>query len=321
MLGIEGYEIISRKDGRDTTNGRTRGLLIYAKMGLQAMQCVVQGEDTVTEMTSVKIPWGRGERGGQEFLQVVLVYRPPRDLGSEKDGGNTERLYEVLGGLQGNVVVVGDFNLSSIDWRRNWASTAREGGLIDLVENKFWVQHVLEPTHEDGNTLDLCISSQDDTVAGVEVLEPLGNGDHSMLEIDLSGPLVNSDSCEEIPDWTKADLSKLKDALQDVNWDAELESMSGTEAMDKFYMVLDREVNKFVPKKLRRKSSKPLWMNKKILRMIRRKRRLWRSYTTDERTKKDYASFQAFKKVQKEVEKAVKKAKRKLERSLAKNAK
>ena len=48
---------------------------------------------------------------------------------------------------------------------------------------------------------------------------------------------------------------------------------------------------------------------------------MWRSYTTDERTKKDYASFQAFKKVQKEVEKAVKKAKRKLERSLAKNAK
>ena len=37
--------------------------------------------------------------------------------------------------------------------------------------------------------------------------------------------------------------------------------------------------------------------------------------------KKDYASFQAFKKVQKEVEKAVKKAKRKLERSLAKNSK
>ena len=99
-MGIEGYEIISRKDGRDTTNGRARGLLIYAKMGLQAMQCVVPGEDTVTEMTSVKIE----ERGGQEFLQVVLVYRPPRDPGSERDGGNTERLYHILGGLQNNVV-------------------------------------------------------------------------------------------------------------------------------------------------------------------------------------------------------------------------
>ena len=71
-------------------------------------------------------------------------------------------------------MVVGDFNLQSIDWERNWAGVAREEGLIDLVENKFWVQHVLEPTHEDGNTLDLCISSQDDTVSGVEVLETSG---------------------------------------------------------------------------------------------------------------------------------------------------
>ena len=64
-----------------------------------------------------------------------------------------------------------------------------------------------------------------------------------------------------------------------------------------------------------------MWMNRNIMRMIRRKRRLWRSYSTEQRTRKDFASFQAFKKVQKEVEKAVKAAKRKLERSLAKNSK
>ena len=251
----------------------------------------------------------------------MLVYRPCRDPGSEKDNGNTERLYKVLDDLQGNIVVVGDFNLPSIDWERNWAGAPREGGLIDLIENKFWVQHVTEPTHEDGNTSDLCISSQGDTVAGVEVLEPLGNGDHSMLEIDLSGPLNNSDSVEEIPDWAKADMSKLKDALQEVDWSTELEHLEGKVAMDKFYSILDREVMKFVPKKLRRKSSRPMWMNKNILRMIRKKRRLWRSYTTEQRTRKDHASFEAFKKVQKEVEKAVKNAKRKLEKNLAKNAK
>ena len=60
LLGVEGYELISRKDGRDTTNGKCRGLLIYAKCGLQAIQCTIPGEDTVTEMTSIKVPWGRG---------------------------------------------------------------------------------------------------------------------------------------------------------------------------------------------------------------------------------------------------------------------
>ena len=48
MLRIEGYELISRKDGKDTTSGRARGLLIYAKIGLQAIQCAIPGEDSVT---------------------------------------------------------------------------------------------------------------------------------------------------------------------------------------------------------------------------------------------------------------------------------
>ena len=46
------------------------------------------------------------------------------------------------------------------------------------------------------------------------------------------------------------------------------------QAMDKFLTVLDREVKKFVPKNLRRKSIWPMWMNKNILRMMRKKRRL-----------------------------------------------
>ena len=146
-----------------------------------------------------------------------------------------------------------------------------------------------------------------------------------MLEIGLAGPLKNNDSMEEVPDWSKADLGKLREAIQKVDWASEFENMSGTQSMEKFYSVLDGEVDKFVPKKMRRKGNKPLWMNKNILRMIRKKRRLWRSYSTEERSKRDFASFQAFKNIQNEVQKAVKKAvkkaKRKLERSLAKNSK
>ena len=244
LLGIEGYELISRKDGRDTTGGIARGLLIYAKTGLQAFECEIPGGESVTEITSIKLPWCRGVGGNQEFLHIVLVYRPPRAPGSQEDDGNTDRLYRVLEGLQGNVVVVGDFNMPSIDWDRNWAANAREDGLINLVENKFWEQHVLEPTHEDGNTLDLCLSSQADTVAGVNVLEPLGNGDHNMLEIDLVGPVSNNDSLEEIPDWAKADMGQLKVAIENIEWEKEFENMSGMESMDIFYRILDREVEK-----------------------------------------------------------------------------
>ena len=73
--------------------------------------------------------------------------------------------------------------------------------------------------------------------------------------------------------------------------------------------------------KLRRVGSKPAWMNKNILRLIRKKRRMWRFYTSDPRAERDYNSYQAYKNVQKEVTKAVKNAKRNLERKLAKSRK
>ena len=76
-----------------------------------------------------------------------------------------------------------------------------------------------------------------------------------------------------------------------------------------------------MPKKRRRQNFKPIWMNKKIMRLIRKKRRVWRFYSTDPRCARDFASFQAYNKIQKEVKKAVQQAKRKLERKLAKESK
>ena len=63
-------------------------------------------------------------------------------------------------------------------------------------------------------------------------------------------------------------------------------------------------------------SSKPLWMTKNVLRLVRKKRRLWRWYASS----KDYQEYIAFKKVQDEVKKAVKNAKRNFEKKLAKDA-
>ena len=66
----------------------------------------------------------------------------------------------------------------------------------------------------------------------------------------------------------------------------------------------------------RRANNKPVWMNKNVLRLIRKKRRLWKWYTTE--GGRDYESFQAYKKIQSEVQKAVKNDKKYFERKLAK---
>ena len=68
-------------------------------------------------------------------------------------------------------------------------------------------------------------------------------------------------------------------------------------------------------------------MNQNILRKIRKKRRLWKAYKSEQgplpgaRGKKDSESFHAFRKVQQEVQKAIKSARRKVEKKLAMNRK
>ena len=111
----------------------------------------------------------------------------------------------------------------------------------------------------------------------------------------------------------------MKDAIANVDWREEFGESNGADCMNIFYKTLDREMDKFIPKKLRRADQKPIWMNKNILRLIRKKKRLWQWYMRD--GGKDYASFQAYRDIQKEVKKEVKQAKKKLERKLAKEAK
>ena len=317
-LGINGYEILCRRDGRDTAGGRGRGLLVYVREGIPATEMTLEGEDQVTECCGVSIPWGRG-RG--EVIRLVNVYRPPEMPGSQANGGNTERLCNLLKTLTGRVVVLGDFNLPGIDWDRWWSASAGERMLLDTVGDMFWHQLVREPTHRLGNTLDLCLTSSLELVAGLEVIAPLGNSDHRGVEANIMGRGADMSTKEEVPDWAKADLQAMKQKLGEVEWEEEFGDLGGVECMAKFYETVDRVTRECVPTKLRRTGSKPLWMTGNIMRMLRRKRRLWRAYTEERYYRQDFRDYQAYQEVQREIRKEIKKAKRKLERSLAKKAK
>ena len=79
-------------------------LLINAREGLRASRKEQTGEYTCTGCAAISIPWGRGES-----LTMVLAYRPPAPTVGAADNGNTARLMRTLAGLEGQVVIVGDF--------------------------------------------------------------------------------------------------------------------------------------------------------------------------------------------------------------------
>ena len=166
--------------------------------------------------------------------------------------------------------------------------------------------------------------SRTDLVGEVRSEGYLGPGaDHLMLELDLIGPSkkASSDSEEMVHDWSKADMALLRERLSMVNWGEEGENLGAEAEWDNFKEILDRELKACVPLKKRRKGGKPWWMTKKVMRMIRKKRRMWRFYTSDPRARNDFNQYQAYKKVEKEVQTAVKNTKRNYERKLAKDCK
>ena len=73
----------------------------------------------------------------------------------------------MLQSLQDKVLVLGDFNLPGIDWQRLYSDSPGDRVVLDVIQGKFWTQHVDFQTHIGGNILDLALSSSEDMVYGV----------------------------------------------------------------------------------------------------------------------------------------------------------
>ena len=208
-LSIDGYQLVVRQHGRDTIQGKCRGVLIYAKDGIYATQIVNKQFDGVTEMAGISIPWEKGES-----LSLVLVYRPPEVPGSEADQGNTDRLCKVMRELRVPQVCVGDFNLH-VDWERGYCPVKGEEMVLEIVQDLFWEQLVDFPTHVSGGILDLVMHNRQGLLGDIRSDGFLAPGaDHLMLEVDFFGPAKEPSSEELVPDLAKADMDMLKEICQ-----------------------------------------------------------------------------------------------------------
>ena len=138
-----------------------------------------------------------------------------------------------------------------------------------------------------------------------------------MLLVDINCCPKLSTSSEMVRDYAKADFAAIRSSISEIDWFDELTPLNAQESWDKFKVILEETVNKSIPLKPRRGSVRPMWMNQNIIRLIRKKRRLWNWYQTT----REYAELVSFKNVQKLVNSTIRNAKRNLERKLAKNVK
>ena len=232
FFSIPGYEVISRNDRKDTTDGVGGGLLIYARNDMtgRVSEYTTSELDSFTQTSAIKV-----RLQGNSEVTLVLLYRPHHIYKDKKPQldlttDNNEKLCQLLHLIPKPYVIVGDLNYSNIDWER-MSSDAASKKFLTAVQDDFLSQHIEFSTHSSGTQPDVVLSSNCDSVLDVSELGHLGSSDHSLILVTVEGEISRNTTFEEVPDWRKADLSWLRQELASVDWQLEnLDTLAAWEA-------------------------------------------------------------------------------------------
>ena len=212
------------------------------------------------------------------------------------------------------VVLIGDFNYPDIDWVNMQAEKQNSRTFLNIMQDNFLVQHVDHPTR--GNAiLDLLFTSDEAMVRNLDIGESFGGSDHNILRCDL----VVTDKIEQMDMntysymWNKGRYRDMKDMLSKIDWDNAYKDKSIDEMWNVFNENLQKCVDLYIPKRKAIVKQKPKWMTKYIMKMVKKKRKLWKRY-------KDYQlidDWYAFIDLQRVVKNEIRKAKHDLEHNIA----
>ena len=134
-LEFRGYQLVVRKDRKDTKNGRGGGLLIYQNENVHCKPLELISE--LEQIGSVKI--------GQ--IEIHGLYRSPNSTPE-----NNEKLIEFLQGRANPTIIIGDANLPYVNWEDMTSGNKFGEEIVETMLVNGFEQLVHEVTHEKGNT-------------------------------------------------------------------------------------------------------------------------------------------------------------------------
>lgn len=288
---------------RDTDN-KGGGVLLYVKSKLKPREIVFNSP--FKDQIWCKIA----------ELYIGVCYRSTNYCIVGPD--NNKYMYQLLREVSNkHFLLMGDFNYPDIDWLNNTVADDANADckeFFDCFNDCFLSQHIVRPTRNN-SILDLVLTREPDLVSNTDVIENLGNSDHSMVTFSVLHQQSISENARLLRDYCKGDYQSIRNHLVDVDWDAFM-SDDTLKCWSKFKdLMLDLE-QRFVPlKKLckRNQKKKPIWMTNKALRSVEKKSKVYKKYKD-----KDHP---AVKQANRTTVKEIKKAKRNFEKKLAQNIK
>ena len=185
-------------------------------------------------------------------VYFIVVYRPPSNL----DGDN-EDLVNFLKDFCSNkeVVIMGDFNLSSLKWNSSdllsssitpldleFYETFIDSGLQQVVKESTY--------YPAGSVLDLCLVTDSDRLGSCHVLPPLPSCGHCPVLISYVFQNRYLDFTHNYVQerlWTKGKYELMSRYLSDIDWVFELTDLSTEDMYHRFLEIINPCIERYVP--------------------------------------------------------------------------
>ncbi len=277
---------------RKDRNARGGGVCLLIHNNFSSSPVLLSVRFSELEVVSVDISVNESDKH-----RVVCVYYPHRDVSTAKPLADC---ISDLCNVPYTVTVLGDFNLPHIDW--NTFMCPQDGvhnvlldsflsnsltQLVDSVTRKSSLTQPVDVSMEDeGNILDLVLSTDENSIADVRVSDVPFPSDHYSVSFSVQAEVSRSDP-RFVKEWKKADYNGISAFLSVLNWNELFASCKDPEDFyNVFLSVMKMCVDGYVPVRRMRRGF-AFRLPRKLRRLRARKKLLWknRNSTVDGRRK------------------------------------
>ncbi|XP_065895940.1 uncharacterized protein [Dysidea avara] len=217
---------------------------------------------------------------------ISVVYIPPNSSDTYH-----ELLHSYLTNLVNEsspIILLGDFNLPDVNWATYSGSSPKSNKFCDLLFQLNLFQLVDEPTHNQGNTLDLIITNNEDIVYNISIhpyYQPISS-DHFIVTLSTKSHAdhIPSHTPPVIFDYSKANYLGLINYLSHIDYTT-CEQLSDIDSIWLFIKNnITRGMDLFIPKIRTSSSQFPKWYTSNIrhqIKCLRTLRMKYKSHPTD----------------------------------------
>ena len=154
-------------------------------------------------------------------------------------------------------------------------------------------------------------------MSDIEHIAPIGKSDHDVLLVNLNiAKCCKKTTKKKKYNFFKTDFNAFKQYISDTKW-SKLNDLNCDEQWKFFTNILYQGYEKYVPIQKSKYKNKPVWLNNKCMRIIKKKYFLYKRYKESEL----HYDYQKYIKIRNETKREIRKSVKEYEKKISKESK